>query len=306
MKHIFVTLLLCSLAEAALSQGCSDAGFCTIGDIHAAAPDSVKEKKNKLSALLTNGIGDQGVFVSTPGLQYETNLNAHFSFQSKLTGNYATGNLGTATGPGDAFLSCTYRLNANSANNTSFTMGTKLPLSNGDIRYAGKPLPMQYQSSLGTIDLIVGYKLSVRWFSANLAWQQPLTGTNRNTFLPQYLANPAAYAYAPGNDFNRKGDVLLRLACQLAWKKNWNWNASVLNIYHLGEDTYIDGNISNSPLRIAGSKGLTVNITSLLSYKVSSALTLGVSGGVPLLVRKVRPDGLTRAFALTPEIHFNF
>lgn len=306
MKFSLSILLVFTLKGNVFSQGCSDAGFCTIGNIHATPLDSIKEKKNKLSLLFTNGIGDQGVYVLTPGIQYEVEANSHFSFQSKITGNYASGNLGTATGLGDLFLSSTYVLNPKKKIKNSFTLGVKLPLNLGDIRYENNPLPMQYQSSLGTLDLILGYKFNVKKFSANFAWQQPLTGRNRNTFLPQYLNTTAAYEYAPSNDFNRKGDVLLRLAYQIISKDKWKWNSSLLSIYHLGEDTYIDGNISNSPINIVGSEGLTVNITSMFSYKINRVITIGLSGGIPLVVRKVRPDGLTRAFALTPEINFNF
>jgi len=292
--------------ENVFSQGCSDAGFCTIGNIHTIPLDSIKEKKNKLSLLFTNGIGDQGVYVFTPGIQYEFEANAHFSFQSKITGNYASGNLGSAGGAGDLFLSSTYLFNSKKKTKNSFTLGVKLPLNAGDLRFENNPLPMQYQSSLGTVDLIIGYKLGVKRLSVNFAWQLPLTGRNRNTFLPQYLNTPAAYAYAPSNDFNRKGDVLLRIAYQIISKDKWKWNSSLLSIYHLGEDTYVDRNISNKPVNIAGSEGLTVNITSMFAYKINKVITIGLSGGLPLVVRKVRPDGLTRAFALTPEINFNF
>ncbi len=306
MKFFLGLILLSTLSVHSFSQGCSDAGFCTIGNIHAAIQDTVAQKSNKLSCLFTNGMGDQGVYVFTPGIQYEFDANAKFSFQTKLTGNYASGNLGTALGLGDFFLSGTYLFNPQQKIKSSITVGTKLLLNTGDIRNEDKPLPMQYQSSLGTVDFILGYKLNINRFSANFAWQQPLTGRNRNTFLPEYLNTADAYEYPPSNDFNRKGDVLLRLAYQFISNEKWKLNASILNIYHLGEDSYIDGNISNSPIRIAGSEGLTVNITAMVSYQISKSFSIGLSGGIPLVVRKVRPDGLTRAFSFSPEINFNF
>ena len=306
MKFILSILFVFFLAEYLYSQGCSDAGFCTIGNIRTTPLDTVKEKKNKLSLLFTNGMGDQGVYVFTPAIQYEVEANSHFSFQSKITGNHASGNLGSATGLGDLFLSSTYLLSPKTKVKNSVIAGVKLPLNTGDIGFDSRPLPMQYQSSLGTVDLILGYKWSLKRFSANFAWQQPLSGRNRNTFLPQYLNTPSAYEYAPSNDFNRKGDVLFRIAYQIISSNKLKWNSSLLGIYHLGEDTYINGNLSNSPIKIVGSRGLTLNITSMFSYEVNKLITIGLSGGIPLVVRKVRPDGLTRAFALTPEINFNF
>jgi hypothetical protein len=306
MKFTFCFTFSILVLGNSFSQGCSDAGFCTIGNIQSSSKDSLEENKNAISLLLTNGIGDQNVYVFTPGFQYERGINSHFSIQTKITGNYAVGNLGSATGLGDLFLASTYVLNEKKKFQHSFTLGTKIPLNLGDIRYNNQPLPMQYQSSLGTLDLIVGYKLNFKKWSANVAYQQPITGRNRNTFLPQYINTQAAFKYPPSNDFNRKGDALVRIAYQLISSKKWKWNASVLSIYHLGEDTYIDGNISNSPLKIEGSEGLTVNITSNFSYKINESMSLALGGGVPLIVRKVRPDGLTRSFSLTPELIIHF
>lgn len=303
---IYLFPLLTILTTNVYAQGCSDAGFCTVGDNNSNAQDTLKESKNKLSVLLSNGIGDQNVYVFTPGIQHEIALNTHFSLQSKVTGNYASGDLGKATGLGDLFVSTVYELNPKKKVKHTFTLGTKIPLNLGDIRNGQKPLPMQYQSSLGTFDLILGYKIKFKKIFANIAWQQPLTGRNRNTFLPQYLNTVEAFNYPPSNDFNRKGDVLFRFGYQFISNTKWKWNSSILSIYHLGEDTYVDGNLSINPIKIAGSEGLTLNLTTMLSYKMNKSITFGLSGGFPLVVRKVRPDGLTRAFALTPELNFNF
>lgn len=306
MKFTICFILTLTFYINSQAQGCSDAGFCTVGSMHAGSNDSSKTSKRKISLLLNNGIGDEGVYVFTPGIQYEYLANAHYTFQGKITGNYASGNLGTAIGLGDLFLSSTYQINPTKKFIHSFTLGTKLPLNLGDIRYNNKPLPMQYQSSLGTIDLIVGYKLKINAFSANLAWQQPLSGINRNTFLPQYINSSEAFKYPPSNDFNRKGDVLFRAAYQIISQKKLKLNASLLNIYHLSEDTYIDANMSNNPIKIAGSKGLTVNITSMFTYQINKSISFGLSAGMPIVVRTARPDGLTRAFSITPELHINF
>lgn len=302
LSFFFLVLISAKLP----AQGCSDAGFCTMGSIKANPLDSASDAKNKFSVLLTNGIGDQGVFVFTPGLQYDFTSGKHWDFQAKITANYASGNLGTVAGAGDLFLSSTYLLSQNKKIKNSLTIGVKLPLNQSDLKVNQEPLPMQYQSSLGTTDLVLGYSIRVGKFFVNAAWQQPLTGTNKNTYLPYYLNTEVAYAYAPSNQFNRRSDVLLRAGYQLVSKKKFKWNATALAIYHLGEDTYTDSNVQTDPIQIAGSSGLTLNITSMLSYRIGKKFGIALSGGAPLIVRKVRPDGLTRAFSLTPEINFSF
>lgn len=303
---VFLSLACILSANQLNAQGCSDAGFCTIGNMNQHSNEFASVKKQKLSLILSNGIGDENVFVFTPGIQYDNKLNQHWAIQAKLTGNYANGNLGNATGLGDLFLSSTYTLTKKNNWETSFLLGTKLPLNNSDIKTGNKPLPMQYQSSLGTIDLLAGITVSNnKWLFAS-AIQQPVSGTNRNTFLPAYWNTAAASKYPPTNTFKRKGDVLLRAGYSLIANNKLNLNVGLLGIYHLGEDTYINGNISNKPISLTGSDGLTLNGTAVFRYKVNDKFALGLTAGAPFIVRDIRPDGLTRKFVVSPEIIFNF
>jgi hypothetical protein len=288
------------------AQGCSDAGFCTIGNLNQHSRETYVQNTQKLTLILSNGIGDENVYVFTPGIQYDYKLKSSWLLQLKLTGNYANGNLGTAAGPGDLFLSATYSLPEKNTWQISFLFGTKLPLNKADIHSANKPLPMQYQSSLGTLDLLAGLTIFNEKWLFSTAIQQPITGANGNTFLPAYWNSPEAAKYSYGNDFNRRGDVLLRAGYTLITKSKLNLNVGLLAIYHLGTDTYIDGNISNQPIALSGSEGLTLNGTAAIHYQVNNRFSIGLTGGVPFVVRDVRPDGLTRKFVLTPEFSFNF
>ncbi len=300
---LFTSLLSVSKSNA---QGCSDAGFCTVGNMNQHSPDSYTKYKQKLTLILSNGIGDESVYVFTPGLQYDNKLNKNWAIQAKITGNYSNGNLGKATGLGDLFLSTTYTFNKLNNWETSLLLGTKLPLSNSDIRNGTKPLPMQFQSSLGTLDLLAGISVSNNKWSFASAYQQPLSGTNRNTFLPIYWNTPEANKYAPTNSFKRKGDVLLRAGYNLITKNKFDLTIGLLSIYHLGNDTYINGNISNKPIELVGSHGVTLNGTASMHYILNTKFSIGLSAGTPFVVREIRPDGLTRKFVLSPEIIFKF
>jgi hypothetical protein len=301
---VFLLVAISFFVHEIQAQGCSDAGFCTIGNMN--QHNDVSAKKQKLTLIVSNGVGDENVFVFTPGIQYDNQLNKNWAIQAKLTGNYANGNLGTATGLGDIFLSATYSLNKKNNWQTSFLLGTKLPLNNSDIRFDDKPLPMQYQSSLGTADILAGVTFkNNKWLFAT-ALQQPLSGTNRNTFLPDYWNTAAAKKYLPTNTFKRKGDVLLRAGYTIVEKNKLDINIGLLGIYHLGEDTYINGNVSNAAIALNGSEGLTLNGTAALHYAVNNKFSIGLSGGVPFVVRDIRPDGLTREFVLSPEFILKF
>lgn len=306
MKTAVAFILSIIVSFAAYSQGCSDAGFCTMGENLPSAQDTSSSPQQKLTLLLTNGIGDEGVYIFTPGVQYDFDSNNHFAFQGKVTGNYATGNLGSAAGAGDVFVSSTYTVDRKSKWRNSFTLGIKLPLSNGGLSNGDQALPMQYQASLGTVDAIGGYSTTYNKWLFAAAVQLPLTGANNNSFLPDSLANPDTFPYPSSNEFTRKADVLVRAGYQIRSTSKIKWSASLLAIYHVGEDTYVDKRVSETPISIVGSEGLTLNLTSAYYYQLNDKFSFGIVGGFPLVVRDVRPDGLTRGFAISPELILHF
>jgi hypothetical protein len=308
MRYLIVALIILNLIsfKQSFAQGCSDAGFCSIGTLKPLSSDTIGLKKQTLSLLLTNGVGDEGTNVFTPAIQYDNRISEKWEVQAKLTANYASGNLGDAVGLGDVFLSATYTMPAKSKWSKSFTLGTKVFLNNSNLLSQSKPLPMVYQSSLGTIDVLAGYTMTnYRWlFSAGI--QLPLTGENSNAFLPEAYNSTDADKYPPSDSLNRKADALLRIGYNIIAKEKWKLNAGLLGIYHLQNDTYRDFSLSTDPIEIDGSQGLTLNATFALRYLMNDKFSFGLSGGFPLVVRDVRPDGLTRSIVITPEINFNF
>ncbi len=303
LPAIFILLVL--MCVNAKSQGCSDAGFCSIGNL--AQQPQAGNPRQLFTIQFPAGIGDENVVVFTPSLQYDNQLNKKWSVQAKLTANYANGDLGTATGPGDFYVSGTY-IFPHTKNEWRFsaTAGAKLPLNQSNLKSDGRSLPMQYQSSLGTVDLITGLSLSNSKWQFAAGWQQPLTGTNGNNFLPVYFINKEADQYIPSNDFNRKADVLLRGLYKYRLNDRLDFKTGLLAIYHLGEDTYIDGNTSSQPISIRGSGGLTLNASLAGWYALNKKMKIGIAVAVPLVVRDLRPDGLTRSFVVSPEISWTF
>ena len=299
--YLCLVLLLSSKLPTS-AQGCSDAGFCTIGGLK--QHGTTDTQGQKITLLLPVGLGDENVFVFVPGLQYDNQLSAKWGIQAKLTGNYASGNLGSASGLGDVFLSGTYTLPTKTRWATSLTLGTKLPLNQGNLKASGQSLPMQYQSSLGTVDVITGLSVSDGKWQFSAGWQQPLTGANANTFLPGSGSRPEAPAYPPSNQFNRRADVLARAAYTWAINTRLSLNGGLLGIYHLGEDTYKDA--GGKLLTISGSQGLTLNATLAGWWTINPKMRVGFTAGTPLLVREVRPDGLTRSIVFAPEISWFF
>ncbi len=303
MKKLFLLIIPVLAFIYPYAQGCSDAGFCTIGNLK---PVQNTAAKQRVTVGITHGIGDENVYVLTPAIQYDWMINNQWSIQGKLTGNYADGNLGSAAGLGDIFLSGIFSPATVSQWKPGILLAAKIPLNQSNLKENGMSLPMQYQSSLGTVDAIIGFSITnEKWLFAT-ALQQPLTGHNNNHFLPAYFTTHAAMKYPPGNDFNRKADILLRANYNIPIKDKFRVGAGLLGVYHVANDTYVDGNTSNKPIEIAGSKGATLNVTGSGSYTISKAFSIGLLAGAPVIVRDVRPDGLTRSFTITTEFILNF
>ncbi len=298
-----LAVFLLSLSIDTNAQGCSDAGFCTIGSLSQQQKNSTS--KQKISIFLPVGIGDDNVTIFTPAIQYDNQLGKSLGIQAKLTGNYASGVLGSVAGAGDLFLSATYLFPSKKKTwDIAASLGTKLPLNSSNLKSGGNSLPMPYQSSLGTVDLIVGFSASnTKWqFAAGL--QQPLSGANGNNFLPILWSNPAAGNYAPTNKFYRKADVLVRGFYKHSFNSKLKLHGGLLGIYHVADDEYT--NIFKNKTTLQGSKGLTLNASVVGWYAVNKKMSIGLTVAAPLLVRDTRPDGLTRSFVVSPEISWSF
>jgi hypothetical protein len=291
------------------AQGCSDAGFCTIGSFKPEAhpQKGKKESGQRLSFLSPIGVGDENVFIWTPSLQYDYFSSKGWNLQGKITSNYATGTLGSFFGAGDVFLSASKTNVLKGGWHFIYTIGTKIPLNQANASEGGMPLPMQYQSSLGTFDAIIGATFSNPHWQFSAGYQQPLSGENKNGFLPEFWnGKPEAMNYPRTFQLERKGDVLLRGARNFNVNPSLNFNAGLLGIFHLGEDQYTNPFEGNNKFSIVGSSGLTLNLTGSAFWQVGNHTRFGLTGGVPLAVRDVRPDGLTRSWVLIPEFSFSF
>ncbi len=163
---------------------------------------------------------------------------------------------------------------------------------------------MDYQSSLGTVDLLAGVGFSVQKVQLVFAWQQPLT-QNQNTFLADDYPSTSALSRFPStNQFKRSGDVLVRVSYPFRLSDKVQFTTSLLPIYHLANDTFI--NEQGIETEIEGSEGLTLNFNAFLDYQLSEKSALQLNVGFPTVVRDTRPDGLTRSFIATVEYRIRF
>jgi hypothetical protein len=302
MRHAFLFFLVSTVFTSAFSQGCSDAGFCSINHVKPTNQDSSTLLKNRLSLGIGYGLGDFGVTVTTPYIEYQRSFGANWSAGVKVGYLIADGKLAVTSDLSDAYLTVARAL---WKQKIKTSVSLKLPFNDGNKSH-GFELPMNYQTSLGTVDLIAALTyLPFKGFGVTVALQQPLT-QNNNQFDP--TSKPyglAAQNYQTTSGYHRKGDFLLRVNYTLPIIKNkLELTPGLLPIYHLDQDSYVD----QSGIRhtIMGSEGLTFNANLFVVYKLNSKNILEFSYGSPLVARKARPDGLTRKYVFAVEYKILF
>lgn len=277
------------------AQGCSDAGFCTIDAFKPNGNHNEKTFKNKLKLGVNFGSADNDISVFGQYIEYKYIFSDKFDLSTKLTGLSQNGNGTSNFGLSDFYINGNFLL----GEKTSLTTGIKIPLTNGNNKRNGVVLPMDYQPSLGTLDLILGIGHRFEKLSLTLAYQQPLS-QNKN----QYFATNTTPGFVSTNGFKRSGDILIRASYPITASKKFKITPSLLPIYHLTNDTY--NNALEQEIAITGSKGFTVNANAYFDYQLNSTSNLQFSIAMPLTVRDVRPDGLTRSFVANLEYSINF
>ncbi|PIF47675.1 hypothetical protein CLU96_4743 [Chryseobacterium sp. 52] len=283
------------------AQGCSDAGFCTVNSLKPKNnKDSISLYKNQLKIGFSLGKADHSIHTYSPYLEYNREINSKFGISVKASALSQSGNGINNFGLSDVYLNTNYRVDRN----LSFTLGTKIPLTDGNRAKDGQILPMDYQSSLGTWDMIVGVGYQVKKLQLALALQQPLT-QNSNQFIAENSpVNSMWRDFQSTKDFKRSGDVLLRASYPFKINNQLQITPSLLNIYHLTQDKFT--NTSGMEQKIDGSEGLTMNGNLFIDYNLNQTHAFQLNLGAPFLYRDTRPDGLTRKFVATLEYSLNF
>ena len=299
--NLILLILLVSVIRSALyAQGCSDAGACTAPGF-ALHNDSIHTSAviNEIRLGFSYGNADNAIRVIGQYLEYHRQLDPLTRLSARLSELAQFGNDISTWGPSDLFLNGSFGL----SNVLSVSAGVKLPLMQADRSLNGLPLPMDYQSSLGTVDLLLGLNYRYGAWRMLFAWQQTLT-QNKNRFDPNlYPGDSPLNGFADTRSYSRQGDVLLRLSHAFQLKK-WTLTPGILPIYHLGNDSYEDD--LGTEREIEGSAGLTLNAIAYIDYSFSRASALQWNFGFPLVVRESRPDGLTRGFQTSIEYRIRF
>lgn len=245
------------------------------------------------------------VYVATADLSFS--LNTKTSFQVKLPYQAVTGSLAETSGLGDISLCLTRSIFASEKFDINFSLGSKLPTNDSDKDIDGLPLPMYYQTSLGTYDLIAGISLITRKWLLATGIQHPFN-ENGNEFLwTTWEGGPHSIEYIkeyPNAKHLKRGtDVMLRIERNFRFSR-LNFTLGLLPIYRITKDEIELGN--GTRVKPDGASGLAMSgiLTTGYSFNVRSSVKLLL--GHKIVQRDVNPDGLTRELVSSLSYVYRF
>jgi len=301
IKYVGFLLPLC-VAFSVHGQGCSDAGFCTLNGFRPDVKDSTNiTYKNSITTGLSIGEADYAIKVVSGYIEYHRQISEKIGLDTNLIGLNHTDSHLSVTGLSNLYVNTSYLF----LKNTTALGGIKIPLQNGNaLSDEDLSLPMDYQASLGTLDLILGLKYEIKKLAITTGLQQPLIQNNNHYLSEQYPSTSPYKGFQSTNNYNRSGDVLLRLTYPIKITKHFIVSPSALSIYHLRDDKFTD--ITGIEQSIKGSEGLTFNGTIYFDYTLNKRNTIELNMGKPFITRKARPDGLTLEYIVTLEYKFKF
>jgi hypothetical protein len=305
------------------AQGCSDAGVCTagpIGELHVDNDTSAQADQTRHYARLgfSYAVGEQQTTILMAVAELGFGITDRLGVSLRLPYQSTEGNLGSHSGMGDPVITGSYAFIKTSDRRLDAMVGVKINSGNADDTWDGfsidqvpRSLPMPYQTSLGTTDLLFGVNYRHKRWSGALAFQLPVHQANENTFThASWGQDPAALGYFESAYLERAADAVARLQYRIPWGR-FALQPGLLAIQHLGKDSRLEAAPTMDmmmPPRVAidGSEGLTLNLTLDAGYRLNERWTIELAYGSPLIVREERPDGLTRSMVLNAGLRYAF
>jgi hypothetical protein len=271
-------------------QGCSDAGACSIETF-----DFEKHASDNNHRVLANfnqtfSLGEKFIFISQTSISLQYHLSTSTRFELITPFIFTYGNLGQSSGVGDIIISASEDFFKQKSYQITASVGGRLRTNQSNFDFNNQPLPMAYQTSLGTNDIILGLQYSrIKW-NIYMAYQHP-TGTNKNEYLiPENETDPNKQ-YFESAYLDRGDDLYLRAQYNLGLKDKRSLVFNVMGIYRIQQSEITK---NDKRMLLEGSSGLTMNAGVSFKKQLLKNRELNFLLAFPIIDRDYRADGLTR------------
>jgi len=318
MKTCFLILFILSASvfSPAWSQGCSDAGFCTMGAMKPDQPfnKTIPFKLRSMEVSFYRGTTTLSPVIYVGTLDMNFNILDDKTFlQIKLPYQAVKGNFGSTAGMSDLSLCLTRQLFSRGGFDFNLSLGGKIPSNDADKKDETHdlPLPMYYQTSLGTYDFIAGMSMISREWLFATGIQHPFN-RNKNNFtwapwIPVYQNGEGAdyvRGYDGAYELKRGTDIMFRIERNFRFSRI-NFSAGLLPIYRITRDEVTQVN-TGKRIRPEGTTGLALSAIATAGYSFNIQSGMKVLYGRKITQRKFNPDGLTRHDVMTISYYYRF
>jgi hypothetical protein len=291
-------------------QGCSDAGFCTMGAMrpnqHYSTQTNIKLRSIEFSQYIGYTKFDDLILNYT--LDANVSVGNKNTLQVKVPYQFVYGSLANTHGTGDISLSFTRNVIAKSKYQVNVSIGTKIPTMVPNLKADdGRPLPSYYQTSLGTYDAIAGISLITKQWLFATGYQQALNSAGGEFIWGAWKGSDKeqdALAYPVSKDVLRGKDVMLRVERNFRSSK-FNAYVGLLGIYRLTKDKVFSPPTKDIREK-DGTTGLALTALGGVGYNITVKTSIKGMFGYKLVQRTTNPDGLSREWVQTIGVEYKF
>jgi len=305
-KVLFSAILFLFVCGLVRGQGCSDAGFCTMGAMRPNQSFSSKGvvKLRSIELLQYVGVTKFHDVILTSLADINIGIGKRGSAQLKLPYTFVSGPLANTNGLADISYSYTHVLLLKNNFQLLGTLGGKIATNDSDKENVdGRPLPMYYQTSLGTYDIVAGLSFITRKWLLAAGYQQALNENGSQFRWAKWTSSdqfPIAHEYPVSWNLQRGKDVMFRVERNFRSTK-WNAYLGLLTIYRITKDEVSNGTATNR-VKVDGTTGAAITALTGVGYRFSTSVALKGMFGLKLLSRDINPDGLSREFVSSLSI----
>lgn len=294
---ITIAFLFFLKSSSFYGQGCSDAGACSIGSLDEPLTEfeEVQPSRISLSFDQTFGLGEKFVFISQSSLTVEHTIFKNTTYLVRVPFIFTSGNLGNSSGIGDVLISVMQQVYKENNSLLGFLGGVRLPSNKANFSFTDSPLPMTYQTSLGTYDIIVGGQYLWKSWDFYMAYQHPFN-RNENEYLNSPLETDEGKIYFESAKLKRGDDLAFRVQKTFGLKKQQDIMAGAMAIYRIQKSEIVR---ADQNVVLDNSSGLTLNLYLTYTKKLKGNGLFFLTAAVPVIARDYRADGLTRNFVLS-------
>ncbi|MCB2219191.1 MAG: hypothetical protein KQI35_02265 [Bacteroidetes bacterium] len=291
ITHLILFLFLLALnLPNTFSQGCSDAGACSAGSL-GLKDDDLDRTKLMLGYSQSIGLADKESIVLGSELRVNHEIFPTSNLEIRVPYLVTIGNLGATSGVGDLLITFSQQVINGEKSIFTLVAGGRLKTNDTNKKLDGEALPMVYQSSLGTYDIIAGMAWQSQRWSVSIAYQHPF-GSNLNEYLhPFDVELPDNKLYYESAFLKRGDDLMLRIQRTIEFNEASKIHFGFLPIYRIQEDQIKRDGVYE---KLPGSSGITYNVFFNWMKELKPGKLLNLSVGIPLHARDYRADGLTR------------